>query len=147
VDKNSGGTVLQQVTYQYDVFGNRVEADVTQSGTTTVTKYAYDGKDVWADLNSSNALTMRRLYDATNTVFTRIDSSGNAAWYLTDHLGSVRDIESNSTQAVLDHLDFDAYGKLTNETQSSNGDRKRARNASNASARSLRRSCPLKAWS
>ncbi len=123
VDKNSGGTVLQQVTYQYDVFGNRVEADVTVSGTTTVTKYAYNGSDVWADLNNSSQLTMRRLYDATDAVFARIDSSGNAAWYLTDHLGSVRDIESNSTQAILDHLDYDAYGKITNETNSANGDR------------------------
>jgi RHS repeat-associated protein len=66
---------------------------------------------------------MRRLYDATDTVFARIDSSGNAAWCLTDRLGSVRDIESNSTQAILDHLDYDAYGKTTNETQPGNGDR------------------------
>jgi RHS repeat-associated protein len=123
VDKTSGGTLIQQVTYQLDVFGNRVEADVTVNGATTVTKYAYDGNNVWADLNSNNQLQMRRLYDATDAVFARIDSAGNAAWYLPDHLGSVRDIESNATQAVIDHLDYDAYGKITNETQQANGDR------------------------
>jgi YD repeat-containing protein len=35
-----GGTQQLQVSISYDVFGNRVEEDVTQSGTTTVTKYA-----------------------------------------------------------------------------------------------------------
>ncbi len=34
---------LSSSTYVYDAFGNRVEQDVTESGTTTVQRYAYDG--------------------------------------------------------------------------------------------------------
>jgi RHS repeat-associated protein len=121
-----GGTTLTLITYSYDVFGNPIEQDAwTQSGgTTTVTRFAYDGSNVWADLNGSNALVMRRLYlDGLAQPFARIDSSGNAAWYLPDHLGSVRDVENSAGTMVLDHLDYDAYGNISNETNAANGDR------------------------
>ena len=36
-------------------------------------------------------------------------------WYLTDHLGSVRDVV-NDAGVVLDHIDYDAFGNITNET-------------------------------
>jgi RHS repeat-associated protein len=120
-----GGTTLTLVTYVYDVHGNRIEEDAwTQSGgTTTVSRYAYDGLNVWADLNASNALVMRRLYlDGVDQPFARIDSSGTAAWYLPDHLGSERDIENYAGTMVLDHMDYDAYGNITNETNPANGD-------------------------
>ena len=32
-------------------------------GTTTVTRFGYDGNNAWADLNGSNALVTRRLFD------------------------------------------------------------------------------------
>jgi hypothetical protein len=43
--QTDGGTLLTQATYVYDVGGNRLEKDVwTQaSGTTTVSRFAYDG--------------------------------------------------------------------------------------------------------
>jgi RHS repeat-associated protein len=44
------------------------------------------------------------------------------AWYLTDRLGSVRDLVNGSTQAVGDHLDYEGFGNAT-ETVSSYGDR------------------------
>jgi RHS repeat-associated protein len=121
-----GGTTLTLVTYTYDVFGNLTEEDAwTQSsGTTTVSRYAYDGTNAWADLNGSNALVMRRLYlDGVDQPFARIDASGNAAWYLPDHLGSERDIENYAGTMVLDHMDYSAYGNITNETNGANGDR------------------------
>ena len=117
------GTVIKQAVYQVDVFGNQIEADFTVSGTTTVNKYTFNGKQVWGDLNNSNSLTFRRVYtDAVDGVFTGWNGSGNIGWYLTDHLGSVRDIEG-SGQTVIDHLNFDAYGNLTQETVPSVGDR------------------------
>jgi YD repeat-containing protein len=58
-----GGTVTTMATYVYDVFGNRIEKDVwTQSsGMTTVSRFAYDGQNVWGDFNGSNALQTRYL--------------------------------------------------------------------------------------
>src|SRR5947209_14023582 len=45
------------------------------------------------DLNGSNQLQMWRLYlDGVDQLFARISSTGTAAWYLSDRVGSVRDI-------------------------------------------------------
>jgi RHS repeat-associated protein len=119
-----GGAALTYVSYKYDALGNRIEEDVWTSGTGTVTTdYAYDGQNVWADTTSGGSLQMRRLYaNAVDAVLARIDSSGNAAWYLTDRQGSVRDIDKADGSAVLDHLDYDGWGKVTDESSPSNGD-------------------------
>ncbi len=127
-DYQSNGTLIQSATFQYDVFGNRVEEDDYNVSTqvTTVTKFAYDAVgNIWADLNSSNQLVDRRLFVDVNgqtQPFARIDSSGNVSWYLADHLGSVRLITDNSA-AVIDQIDYDAWGNITNETNAANGDR------------------------
>ncbi len=127
-DYRSNGTLIQSVTFQYDVFGNRVEEDDYNASTqvTTVTKFAYDAAgNIWADLNGSNQLVDRRLFVDVNgqtQPFARIDSSGHVSWYLNDHLGSVRLITDNSA-AVIDQIDYDAWGNITNETNATNGDR------------------------
>src|SRR5262249_49862656 len=82
----------------------------------------YDGIEVWVDLTSTNALQTRYIHgDAVDELFARISSGGTAAWYLTDRLGSVRDIVNNSG-SVIDHIDYDGFGNAT-ETQATNGDR------------------------
>jgi len=119
-----GGTVTTLATYVYDALGNRLEKDVwtQQSGTTTTTRFGYDGVEVWVDLSGGNALQTRYIHgDAADQLFARISAAGTAAWYLTDRLGSVRDIVNNSG-AVIDHLDYDGFGNAT-ETQAGNGDR------------------------
>ena len=58
---NASNVVEISEAYKYDALGNQVEVDSTQSGTTTVTQYAYDmsnpakagrlgtsGTDIWA---------------------------------------------------------------------------------------------------
>src|SRR5262249_39722356 len=112
-------------TYTYDLLGDRIEEDKWVSGgVTTVTRFAYDGSNVWADLNSSNAMTMRRLYlDGTDQPFARVDSSNVAALYLSDHLGSVRDVMDKAGVTDLDHIIYDTYGKITSESTPTSGDR------------------------
>jgi RHS repeat-associated protein len=127
--------LLYEVDYKYDVFGNRVEADVDPEGdgdTDAITRYALDGWqsgrmpasnadwNVWAELDgqNSNALLTRYLRgDVVDQVFAREDGSGNAYWTLTDRLGSVRDLTDN-TGVVKDTLAYDAYGNITSETAS-----------------------------
>ena len=120
-----GQAILAQVTYTYDVFGNRLQQTTftASTGATTVQRYGYDGQNVWADLNSSNQLETRYLYgDAVDQILARVSASGLVAWYLTDHLGSVRDI-MNDSGAILDHRDYDAFGNITYETNPAAGDR------------------------
>jgi RHS repeat-associated protein len=124
-ESTDGGSVLMQATYVYDAQGNRLEKDVwtSSSGLVTVTRFAYDQQNAWADLNGSNQLQMRRLYmDSVDQLVARIDSSGNAAWYLTDRLGSVRDI-TDATGNIQDHINYDGFGKVTAESVPGFGDR------------------------
>jgi hypothetical protein len=50
--KPTGGTVLATATYLYDAQQNRIEQDewTQSSGLLTVTRFAADGNQVWADL-------------------------------------------------------------------------------------------------
>jgi len=55
--------------------------------------------------------------DGANQWLARVDSNG-VTWFLTDHLGSVRDL-MNASGSVIDHIDYDAFGVITNETNPS----------------------------
>jgi RHS repeat-associated protein len=77
----------------------------------------------WADFNGSNAIQTRRLpTDAIDKFFARVDTNGDAAWYLTDHLGSVREIVDDAG-ATIDEITYDPFGNITIETAASYGDR------------------------
>src|SRR5216683_2922707 len=82
-----GGTVQATATFTYDAQENRIEQDewTQSSGLLTVTRFAADGNQVWADLNGSNQLQTRYLHgDVIDQLFARISGAGTAAWYLTD---------------------------------------------------------------
>jgi RHS repeat-associated protein len=116
-----GGAATTLATYVYDALGNRIEKDVW-TGSTAVTRFGYDGDEVWVDLTSGNALQTRYIHgDAIDELFARVSSAGTAAWYLTDRLSSIRDIV-NGSGSVIDHIDYDGFGNAT-ETQPGNGDR------------------------
>ena len=120
------GTLLLEEDFTYDVFGNRLSETLSQSGSTTVTRFAYDQNgNAWADLNSSNQLVTRRIYlDGVDQLFARIDAStGNAFYYMTDEQGSVRAILNAATNSIVDRIDYDAWGNVLNETAPSYGDR------------------------
>jgi RHS repeat-associated protein len=138
-----GGALIQRVDYKYDVFGNRIELDYTPAvGPTATYLFAYDGWkthldaqgnpptfvgtenwDVWADLNGSNALQTRYVRgNAVDQILARVSAAGTAVWYLTDRLGSVRDLTDNNG-AVQDHLNYDGFGNVVSESTPSFSDR------------------------
>jgi RHS repeat-associated protein len=55
-------------------------------------------------------------------VVARISASGAAAWYLPDRLGSLRDV-TDATGAIQDHVIYDGFGNVVNESNPSFGDR------------------------
>src|SRR5262249_3235244 len=129
-----------RLDFKYDVFGNRLEKDVTTSSTVT-TRFALDGWkteqgttgnrsqpkgnenwDVWADMDGSNALQTRYLRgDGIDQLFARV-YSGAAAWYLTDIRGSVRNL-TDSGGVLQDTIAYDGFGNITTESNSPFGDR------------------------
>lgn len=66
---------------------------------------------------------MRYLFGpAVDLLLARRDSSGSVAWYLADHIGTIREIVSTSG-TILDHISYSAFGKVTAQTNPNNGDR------------------------
>src|SRR5260370_26870942 len=57
-----GGALLSVATYTYDVFGHLVEEDQTVGTTLTMTRHAWHGQNIWADVNGSGALGMRYIH-------------------------------------------------------------------------------------
>jgi RHS repeat-associated protein len=119
-----GSTTLASVSFKYDVFGDRIEEDASGSMLPTqVTRFAYDGQNVWADLDGSNNLVMRRLFlAAVDSVAARTSASGTVVWYLADRLGSVN-VLTDATGAVIDRILYDGYGNVISETNASASDR------------------------
>ena len=123
-----GGTLLSAATYVYDVKDRLIEEDATTTTggllpVTTVTRWWYDGQNAWAELAVGAGLLTRRLFlDGVDQPLARIDATGTPAWYLADRQGSIRDVVNFAGTMVLDHLAYDAYGKVTSESSPSNGD-------------------------
>ncbi len=118
VEKTSGGTTLESVTYTYDALDNRIGMD--ENGTQTWTFYDPSGTPIM-DFNSSGSLTMRYLWGPIG-IIARQTSGGTVSWYLADQFGTVRDIINNSG-SIIDHVDFSAFGTVLGETSPSSGDR------------------------
>ena len=134
-EKNSGGSVISQSTYTYDALNRRIGTDVDADGAgpnAPVQSWTvYDGPNPWADFSVSSGgsgggtvtLATRYLYGpAVDQLLARTSSGGTTAWYLTDRLGTVRDIV-NTTGSVIDHLSYDSYGNVLTESSPSSGDR------------------------
>ena len=120
VEKTGSTTILyEQMTY--DVFNNLIGVTV---GGTLQRSTVFDGNRPYIDFNGSGTLTMRYLVNpvAGGQMFGRVSSGGTIGWYLTDMVGSVREIV-NGSGTVLDQIDYDPFGNIVNETNSGNGDR------------------------
>ena len=87
----------------------------------TQTWTLYDQGNPIMDFNGSGSLTMRYLWGPMGIV-ARQTSGGTVSWYLADHLGTVRDLINNSG-AIIDHVDFSAFGTVLGESSPTNGDR------------------------
>ena len=111
-------TVLQSVSYIYDVFGNRLSQSVTINGTTTVTNFAStpDGT-LFADLDSGGTIQTRYIAGAggADTWLARVTTGSHAYWLLSDYQGSIT-LVVDQTGAVADSLVYDAWGNITSET-------------------------------
>ena len=123
----TGGSVM--ATYIYDALNRRI--GVNEGGAQTWTVYDGTSPDAhpYADFNSSGSLTMRYLFGpgvvngaVMSVILARTSSGGTTAWYLTDKLGSARDIVDTSGN-VMDHIVFDSFGNIVTETNATNGDR------------------------
>jgi RHS repeat-associated protein len=114
ISKDSGGHVLQDVTYAYDAFNNRIAETVAAGGSTTVQRFVYDGNQVAFTFDGSGNVTDRYLY-LVNQVLADDRGQAQVLWPLADQVGSVRDIV-DSTGSVQDHIQYDAFGNILTQS-------------------------------
>ena len=116
-----GGTLLLEETFAFDALGNRIQQQTWTSATGWVTtNFAYDGPNVFADLDGSDALQTRYVRpNGVDALGARI-VGGVVSWFNTDRQGSLRLITSG-TGSVLDAIDYDAFGKKISEKRSGGG--------------------------
>ncbi len=112
---------------RYDPFDKRIGRSVDPDGAgpevAEQTWTVYDGANPYADFDGSGQLTVRYLYGpAVDMILARLEADGDLAWYLTDHLGTVRDIADPSGN-VIDHIQYDSFGNVLSETDPAAGDR------------------------
>ena len=118
VEKTSGGTTLESVTYTYDALGNRIGMD--ENSTQTWTLYDRGQPD--------HGLQRVRLFDNAATCGDRWASlrgrhrAGRCRgiWPIT--WARVRDLINNSG-AIIDHVDFSAFGTVLDQSNPTSGDR------------------------
>ncbi len=100
-----------QITYAYD--GDKRRYSKTVDGTTT--KFLYDGINILADLDGSGAITKEYTQGLGIDSLIKATDGENPEYYHSDALGSTRVI-TNANGNTVKTYDYDAWGKVTNET-------------------------------
>ena len=112
--------MLVEADYTYDLFGRRIatiiDADGDGIATAETTYFVFDGENVWADFDDAGNVVARYLFgERLDEILARYRPAEGTAWYLTDRLGTVRDIV-NAAGALIDHIDYDSFGNVILET-------------------------------
>jgi RHS repeat-associated protein len=97
------------VNYAYDALGRRVERS---SSSGSVKKFVNDGVDVVRDLNTDLTVAADYLNGLGLDDKLRQISSGTAAYYLLDHLGSTRALTDNSGN-ISASFSYDSFGNVS----------------------------------
>ncbi len=120
-ETNSSHTLVLDEKLTYDVNDNLIS---TKVGSTVQRWTVFDGKNPLLDFSASGSLTTRYLMNpqALDQFFARVGATGTTGWYLTDRLGSIREIV-DPTATVLDQISYGTYGGFLSETNIPNGDR------------------------
>jgi RHS repeat-associated protein len=118
---NSSQQTVFDEKFTYDVSDHLIEVvlnGVIQRWT------VFDGDNPFMDLNAAGQATERYVTNpqALDALFAKVSAGGTLDWYLTDRLGSIREIVG-TTGTVLDQINYGAFGTIAFESNSSNGDR------------------------
>jgi RHS repeat-associated protein len=118
-ERSAGGVILSLSEYAYDPQGRRIAQKTNGKVLLTV----YDRGHAWTDHAASGAVATRFVFgDRIDDILARSKSGTGAAWYLTDKLGTVRElVGANGT--VINTVVYTAFGQISSQTNASVGDR------------------------
>ena len=133
--RTSGGILLSESEFVHDVFDRLIAHTIDTDGAgplaAEMTHFFHDGDHVWAEFNNQGDIIARYLYGETiDQLLARWRSADHpnaaahqgVAWYLTDRMGTVRDIV-DANGALIDTITYDSFGNILSETNPLAGDR------------------------
>ncbi|MCP4582384.1 MAG: RHS repeat-associated core domain-containing protein, partial [candidate division Zixibacteria bacterium] len=106
VIEDSTATELSRVEYIYDVMDRRIGRLEGNEAIYTV----YADKHAWLDFDELGNVKSRYLFgNKIDEILARYQPGEGTVWYLTDNLGSVRDV-ADINGNIKAHIDYDAFG-------------------------------------
>jgi RHS repeat-associated protein len=106
LQRDGAGAPTGHSSYVYDVRDRRIQSN--EDG--VMRRYAYDGLNPILKFDGNGNIVSRRLYAEGVDKILADESGGSTRWFLTDQLGSVRDLLANDG-SVLAHYSYDSYGQ------------------------------------
>ncbi len=118
-ERNAAGIILTDVRYVYDALNRMISR--TTNGVTRFT--IHDGDATWADYDATGGVSARYLVgDRIDDMIARWRPGEGTAWYLTDKLGTVREV-LDETGELLNRIDYDSFGRIVSQSKAAAGDR------------------------
>ncbi len=97
--------------YKYDPFGRRIEKAVTIGGVTTTSRYIYDGPNIMAEYDASNAVVNKYTHNLAIDDPLALQTGGQTYYYHKDAQGTVTQI-TDTAGATVQTYAYDAYGNI-----------------------------------
>ncbi|MCZ6704455.1 MAG: hypothetical protein O6942_01010, partial [Bacteroidetes bacterium] len=113
VELAPSGDPVAHFAYQYDAANRRIRAD--ENG--EVTHFIYDAHNPILRLDGSGNVETRRLYTRVIDGVLADEVQGQTRWFLTDQIGSVRDLVDNDSESI-NHYTYDSFGTIVAELDS-----------------------------
>ncbi|MFQ5850525.1 MAG: RHS repeat domain-containing protein [Candidatus Binatia bacterium] len=112
----AGGVTPELVAkYRYDALGRRIAKEVTQAGTTIITRYVYDNEDILLELDGTNTVTARYTHGPGIDEPLIMARDGQSFFFHIDGLGTVWDL-TDATGAIARSYTYDSFGQLISQT-------------------------------
>jgi RHS repeat-associated protein len=113
VFRNGSGTVINQITYQYDPLDRLIARTVGLGGGTSTEHYVYDGAQVLFVLDTYDHLVQRLMYGPGTDQMLAVETAASGAvyWAMADQLGSVRAL-ANANGNAVNQLRYDGFGNI-----------------------------------
>ena len=99
----------KSIAFEYNDQGLRIKKTVTESGTSTVTKYFYDDNKLVAEISPAHRLDF--LYDENNKLYGFVLDKTTPYYYVRDVLENILGIIDKSGNLVVQYA-YNAWGKL-----------------------------------